>query len=127
MNVRIAEHFSGKFKIIQNAKLDRPVHRWRYSRIFVLNFSRQLSKFVEHKKVCHADIQTGLTFNGTDLGCRGASQLEETLKVSAMTSGHESYIIIGDTYGISFMYNNFPGAVNILYSSRKFSLKFSSF
>ena len=45
-------------------------------------YKRQLPKFVEHKKICHADIQTGLTFNGTDLGCRGASQLEETLKVS---------------------------------------------
>jgi len=30
--------------------------------------------------VCHTDIQSGLTFNGTDLGCRGASELEETLK-----------------------------------------------
>ena len=52
--------------------------------IFILNSSRQLSKFVEHKKVCHADIQSGLTFNGTDLGCRGASQLEETLKVKSI-------------------------------------------
>ena len=50
--------------------------------------------------MCHADIQTGLTFNGTDLGCRGASQLEETLKVSAMTYGHESYNIIGNTYDV---------------------------